>query len=85
MKTGTNEQSSFFNRALAAVAMAGPILLVIAAATLPEGERGDLIVYGHGVVLAVLASALVLRAAYILGFSKTSKIAVSKPNYCVTA
>jgi hypothetical protein len=70
MKTGTNEHSSFFYRALAAVAMIGPIFLVFAAGTLPEGglERGDLIVYGHGVLLAGLATALALRAAYTLAF-----------------
>ena len=69
MKTGTNEHSSFFYRALAAVAMIGPIALVFAAGTLPEGlERGDLIVYGHGVLLAGLATALALRAAYTLAF-----------------
>ena len=84
MKTGTNEHSSFFYRALAAVAMIGPIFLVFAAGTLPEGglERGDLIVYGHGVLLAVLATALVLRT---LGFSKAFKIAVSEPKHSVTA
>jgi threonine/homoserine/homoserine lactone efflux protein len=86
MKTATNEQSSFFYRALAAVAMIGPILLVFAAGTLPEGlERGDLIVYGHGVLLAVLATALVLRAAFSLGFSKTIKIAKSEPKHSATA
>jgi threonine/homoserine/homoserine lactone efflux protein len=86
MKTGTNEQSSFFYRALAAVAMIGPILLVFAAGTLPEGlERGDLIVYGHGVLLAVLATALVLRAAFSLGFSKTIKIAKSELKHSATA
>ena len=84
MKTVTNEPSSFFNRAFAAVAMIGPIFLVFAAGTLPEGglERGDLIVYGHGVLLAVLATALVLRT---LGFSKVFKIAVSEPKHSVTA
>ena len=71
MKTSTKSYSDFFYRALAAVAMIMPILLVFAAGTLPEGlERGDLIVYGHEVVLAVLVAALVLRAAYTLGFSK---------------
>jgi len=38
---------------------------------LPEGlERGALIVYGHGVVLAGLATVLVLRAVYTWGFNK---------------
>jgi hypothetical protein len=86
MKTVMNEQSSFFYRALAAVAMIAPIALVFAAGTLPEGlERGDLIVYGHGVLLAGLATALALRAAYTLGFSKAFKIAVSEPKHSATA
>jgi hypothetical protein len=71
MITSTKSHSDFFYRALAAVAMITPILLVFAAGTLPEGlERGDFIVYGHGVLLAGLATALVLRAAYALGFNK---------------
>ena len=71
MNTSTKYHSDFLYSALAAVAIIAPILLVIAAGTLPEGlDRGDLIVYGHGVVLAVLATALFLRAAYILGFNK---------------
>jgi len=38
--------------------------------TLPEGlERGAFIVSGHGVHLAVLSAALILRAAYALGFN----------------
>ena len=86
MKTVMNEHSSFFYRALAAVAMIAPIALVFAAGTLPEGlERGDLIVYGHGVLLAGLATALALRAAYTLGFSRALRIAASEPNYSVTA
>ena len=71
MKTVMNEHSSFFYRALAAVAMIAPIALVFAAGTLPEGlERSDLIVYGHGVLLVVLATGLVLRAVYTWGFSR---------------
>ena len=86
MKTSTKSYSDFFYRALAAVAIVAPILLVIAAGTLPEDlERGDLIVYGYGVVLAVLATALALRAAYTLGFSRALRIAASEPNYSVTA
>ena len=74
MKTGTNEQSSFFNRVVAVVAMAGPILLVIAAGSMPEGlERGEFVVNGHGVVLAILVTALVLRAAYTMGFKSALK------------
>jgi hypothetical protein len=86
MTTFTKNHSDFFYRALAAVAIVAPILLVIAAGTLPEDlERGDLIVYGYGVVLAVLATALALRAAYTLGFSRALRIAASEPNYSVTA
>ncbi len=60
-----------FYRAFAGVAIIAPILLVFAAGTLPEGpERGALIVTGLGVVLAVLATALVLRAIYALGRSR---------------
>jgi len=86
MTTSTKNHSDFFYGALAAVAMIAPILLVFAAGTLPEGlERGALIVYGHGVVLAVLVTALLLRAAYALGFSQALKIVVLAPNYSVTA
>ena len=86
MKTSTKSYSDFFYRALAAVAMITPMFLVFAAGTLPEGtERGDLIVYGHGAVLAVLVTALVLRAAYTLGFSNAFRIASSEPNRSVTA
>jgi hypothetical protein len=86
MQSVTNEPSSFFYRALAAVSMVVPVLLVFSADALPEGlERGDRIVYGHGVLLAVLATALALRAAYTLGFSETFKIAVSEPKHSATA
>ena len=86
MTTFTKNHSDVFYRALAAVAMIGPILLVFAAGTLPEGlERGDLIVYGHGVVLAVLVTALVLRAAYTWGFSKALQSSALEPNHSVTA
>ncbi len=81
MKIATNEQSSFFYRAIAAVAMIGPILLVIAAGSMPEGlERGEFVVNGHGAVLAMLAIALVLRAAYTLGFKSALKNADADSN-----
>jgi hypothetical protein len=75
MNTGTHQHSKFFYSALAAVAMLGPILLVFAAGTLPEGvqQRGNLIVHGHEVLLVILAAARALRAAYTLGFSKALK------------
>jgi len=86
MATFTKNHSDFFYSKFAAVAMIGPILLVIAASIMPEGlETGEFIVYGHGVLLAVLSTALVLRAAYASGFSKALKIADSEPNYSVTA
>jgi len=86
MTTSTKNRSDFSYGALAAVAMIAPILLVFAAGTLPEGlERGALIVYGHGVLLATLATALVLRAAYAFGFRQALKIAAFEPNYSVTA
>ena len=82
MTTSTKNHGDFFYRSLVAVAMIGPILLVIAASTLPEGlERGALIVYGHGVLLAVLATTLVLRAAYAWGFRQAVKIAAFQPSY----
>lgn len=86
MTTFTKYHSDFFYRALAGVAIMAPILLIFAAGTLPEGlERGELIVYGYGVVLAVVATALVVRAAYAVGFRKALKIAAAVPNYSVTA
>ena len=72
MNTSSQKQNHFFIRSIASVAIIAPFLLVIAASTMPEGlARDDLIVYGHGVLMAVLAAALVLRAAYTLGFSKS--------------
>ena len=71
MNTSSQKQNNFFIRGIASVAIIAPFLMVIAASTMPEGlARGDLIVYGHGVLLAVLAAALVLRAVYALSFSK---------------
>lgn len=76
----------FFYRAIAAVAMIGPILLVIAAGKFAESpETGEFVVYGHGVILTVIATAMALRAAYARGFIKAWKIAASEPKYSVTA
>jgi hypothetical protein len=84
--TFTKYHSDVFYGALAAVAMIAPIILVLASGTLPEGlQRGEVIVFGHGVILAVVVAAMVVRAAYALGFNKALKIAVSEPNYLVTA
>jgi hypothetical protein len=71
---------------LAALAMIGPILLVFAAGALPQGlERGESIVDGTGVLLAVLVTAVVLRAVYAVGFSKALKISASVSNDSLTA
>jgi hypothetical protein len=84
--TLTHLSNSLDVRAIAAVAMIGPILLIIAASKLPEGpETGKFIVCGHGVVLAVVATGLALRAAYALGFGNALKIAGAAPNVSLTA
>ena len=86
MITITKNRSNFFYPVLAGVAMIAPILLVVAAGLLPEGlERGDFIVSGFGLVLAMLAATLVLRAAYTLGFTRAFKAVASERNYSVTA
>jgi uncharacterized membrane protein (DUF485 family) len=69
--TSTESHGDFFYRALVALAMIVPFLLVFATRTLPLGpERGELIVYGHEVLVVVLATALVLRAVYIRVFNR---------------
>ena len=86
MKTLTKYYGDFFYRTLAAVAIGAPMILTIAISQLPEGtERGDFMLSGLGTVLAVLVTALVLRAAYTLGFSKAISIVSSAPNRSVTA
>jgi threonine/homoserine/homoserine lactone efflux protein len=86
MRTSTKTHSDFFYGAFAAIAMIGPMLLVIAAGTMHERpETGEFVVYGHGIVLAVLATALVLRIAYVQRYSKALKIMVPEPNYSITA
>ena len=86
MKTSIENYGDFFYRTLAGVAIAAPMLLVWAVSQLPEGtERGEFMVYGLGAVVAVLVSALVLRATYTLGFSKALRIGTSEPNRSVTA
>jgi uncharacterized membrane protein YccC len=87
MATSTNNHEDFIYAMLGAMVTIPPILLVIAAGSMPEGLlRGQFIVHGCGAILAVLATALVLRATYSLGFSKALKIAVSvESKYAVTA
>jgi hypothetical protein len=84
--TFIKHHGNLFYGVIVAVAMIGPILLIITAGKMPEDlQRGELIVFGHGVILAAVAAAMVVRAAYALGFNKALKIAVSGPNYSVTA
>jgi hypothetical protein len=86
MMTSIKNYGDFFYRTLAGVAIGAPILLVGAVSQLPEGaERGDFMAYGLGAVVTILATALVLRAAYTLGFTKALRIATSEPNRSVTA
>ncbi len=86
MNTFTKHHSDLFHRALAAVAIVAPILLVVAASALPEGlKRGELISGGCGAVLAIVATALALRTAYAVGFHKALKLSSQPPNFPVTA
>jgi len=86
MTTFSKHHSDLYYRGLAALAMIGPMLLVIAAGALPDGlERGELIVGGYEVLFAVLVTAVILRTVYAVGFSKALKIAASVSNYSVTA
>ena len=84
MATSTKNHGDFIYGALGAMATIPPILVVVAASTMAEGlERCQFIPYGCGVILAVLATALVVRAAYALGFSKA--LIMAESNYSVTA
>ena len=86
MSTFTKYHGDFFYRALAAILMIGPVLLIIAAGAMPDELRtGRLVVYGHGAILAVVAGAMVLRAVYARGFVDAWKIAASEPRDSVTA
>ena len=86
MKTSIKNYGDFFYRTLAGVAIGATIIMVGAVAQLPEGtERGELMAYGLGAVAIILVTALVLRAAYTLGFTKALRIATSEPNRSVTA
>jgi hypothetical protein len=86
MNRSIKQHNYLFYRGLVAFMIAAPFFLVAAASTLPKAmARGELIVYGHGMVLAVAAAALVLRAMYVLGFRKASKMATAEGNYSLTA
>jgi len=74
----TKNRGDLLCRALAAMASILRIVLVVAASAMPKGlERCQFIVYGCAVILAVLATALVLRAVHGLGLSNALKIAAS--------
>jgi len=86
MHTSIKNYGDFFYPTLAGVAIGAPILLVGAVSHLPEGaERGEFMAYGLAAAVTVLVTALVLRAAYALGFTKALRIAASEPNRSVTA
>jgi hypothetical protein len=86
MTTSTKTHSGFFYSALAAIATIGPMLLVIAAGTMPENPKmGEFVVCGYGIVLAVLATTLVLRVAYVWRYRKILKIVAPEPKYSMTA
>lgn len=85
MTTSTANDKSFFTRAVAAVAILGPVLLVALAAALPDGERGELIVNGHIFLVGVLGVAIALRAAYDFGFERAHKLRSSTPRRTQTA
>lgn len=81
----TKTSGAFFNGALAAAAMAGPIILLIVASRMPPTpQTGAFVVYGHEILLATLSIALVLRAAYAWGFSKALGIAASAASQTLT-
>lgn len=87
MAPSTKNHGDIAYRALAAIATIAPMLLVVAAGTLPEDlARAQLIVNGCGIILAAVATAALLRAAYALGFSKALKLTAStQTNGSVTA
>jgi hypothetical protein len=87
MATSTKTHDDFIYGALGVIATIPPILLVVAAGSMSEGlERGQFIVHGCGVILAALATALVLGAAYTLGFRNALRIVASvESNFTVIA
>lgn len=85
MDISTPVKRDFFIRAVAAVSIIGPILLVVLSGTLPEGSRGQLFVYGDGFIVAALAAALILRGVYALGFSHARKRLALSQNGPLTA
>jgi hypothetical protein len=67
-----------FVRGIAAVAMLGPMLLVVMAGLLPEGlERGQLVVWGNAGIVVALTLALLLRVAYAMGYTSAFQLALA--------
>ncbi len=85
MSNSTPIKSALFTRAVAAVAIGGPIFLVLFSGTLPQGSRGQLIVDGHMFIVSALATALILRTVYALGFSHARKRLALSQNLPLTA
>jgi hypothetical protein len=63
-------KSDYFARALTAIAVLGPVLLLFVAASQPLGARGEVVVLGDGLIACGLLAVLTLRTAYGLGYSR---------------
>ena len=85
MVASTDNRTDFFYATLVALVIIAPFALVIATGWVPEGQRGNFIVLGHGVILAVVGAALVLRAVYAFGFRQALKLAAAERNYSEAA
>ena len=85
MSTSTRIQRDVFTRAITALAILGPILLVIIAGNMPVGMRGHMIVTGHMFVVAALVTALALRGVYTMGFGHAHKLLTSSPHHYLSA
>jgi uncharacterized membrane protein len=67
MTPETPKNVHLFDCIFVTLAIFVPIFMVIVASMLPEGSRGDVIVYGYTFLVAILGLALILRIAYIIG------------------
>ena len=86
MPNAIEHQSQWFFRALIAFLVAAPMILVLIAGSMPVGAgRGDLIVYGHEVILGAGATALLLEAMYAWGFSKAWKTLTLERKHSIAA
>lgn len=78
-------KTDLFTRALTAVAVLAPVLLVIIAGTRSLGSRGGMIVAGEAFIVGGLMAAVALRIVYGMGFSRARKLLVSGANRSQTA